>query len=149
MEDSLMVSEPIATALAQAQEWLRPSLESAQAPESLDYELNLIVEEILVNILTHGLAGADNNTVEIRRRLEDNTLWLEFRDCGQPFDPLSVPAPDLDTDIEHRPLGGLGIHLVKQLADELHYVRQNNLNCLRIGKKLTEPDTTSPKTINE
>ncbi|NJN47818.1 MAG: ATP-binding protein [Candidatus Competibacteraceae bacterium] len=148
MKDSLTVREPIATALNQAQQWLKPILERAQVPDSLGYEIDLIVEEILVNILTHGLTGTDNSHVEIRRRMEGNQLWLEFRDCGQPFDPLSVPDPDLEKDIEHRPIGGLGLYLVKQLADNLHYIRENNLNCLHIGKILSVPDTT-PSTTTE
>ena len=62
----------------------------------------------------------------------DRDITLSFRDDGAPFDPLAHPSPDLEADLEDRDIGGLGVHLVRTLADEITYVREARHNLLRV-----------------
>ena len=64
---------------------------------------------------------------------------MEFEDRGREFNPLEIEEPDLDTPIENRQLGGLGIHLVRQMMDEAKYRREGDKNILMLRKSKTAP----------
>lgn len=103
------------------------------APEVRD-DLRLIAEEVVCNALEHGLQGTHGQARQVvfdLTRCGDN-LQVEFRDTGKPFDPLAQPPPDLDADILDRPIGGLGLHLVRELAETISYRREEPYNVLRI-----------------
>ncbi len=91
-------------------------------------DVRLIAEEVACNTVEHG--GRGEMVVEIDRR--SGALALEFRDDGRPFDPLSAPPPALHDDIGERPIGGLGLHLVRELAHGLSYAREEPYNVLRV-----------------
>ncbi|QHQ27077.1 ATP-binding protein [Xanthomonas albilineans] len=92
----------------------------------------LIVEELACNTLEHGHLRREQTPIELILELERATLVLEFHDSGPAFDPRSAPIPDLDADIAERPIGGLGLHLVKQLADRIDYHHDAGRNVVRI-----------------
>jgi len=94
-------------------------------------ELRLVSEEVLTNILKY----ADVPAMQAHIAIDARTLELEFRDRGAPFDPLARVDPDLDQDVSERPLGGLGIHLVKQLVEDVSYRREDGQNVLRLVNK--------------
>lgn len=103
------------------------------APE-LREDLRLIAEEVVCNALEHGLRempGQARQIVFDLIRCGDD-LQVEFRDTGKPFDPLAQPPPDLDADILDRPIGGLGLHLVRELAETVSYRREEPYNVLCI-----------------
>ncbi len=103
-------------------------------PESLTFKVNLVLEELGLNILTHGGKGMERRPeIEIALTSEDHALTIEVLDDGHPFDPLQdSPNPDLAATIEGRPIGGLGIHLVRNLMDDLHYQRDAGKNRLTL-----------------
>ena len=103
-------------------------------PESLTFKVNLVLEELGINILTHGGKGMERRPeIEIVLTSEDHALTIEVLDDGHPFDPLQdSPNPDLAATIEGRPIGGLGIHLVRNLMDDLHYQRDAGRNRLTL-----------------
>ena len=103
-------------------------------PESLTFKVNLVLEELGINILTHGGKGMERRPeIEIVLTSEDHALTIEVLDDGHPFDPLQdSPNPDLAATIEDRPVGGLGIHLVRSLMDDLHYQRDAGRNRLTL-----------------
>ena len=103
-------------------------------PESLTFKVNLVLEELGINILTHGGKGMERRPeIEIVLTSEDHALTIEVLDDGHPFDPLQdSPNPDLAATIEDRPVGGLGIHLVRNLMDDLHYQRDAGRNRLTL-----------------
>jgi anti-sigma regulatory factor (Ser/Thr protein kinase) len=68
--------------------------------------------------------------------LEDGVLRVEIVDEAAAFDPLARPAPDTDQALEERPIGGLGIHIVKQLMDDVRYRREGGKNVLTLTKRL-------------
>ena len=103
-------------------------------PESLTFKVNLVLEELGINILTHGGKDMERRPeIEIVLTSEDHALTIEVLDDGHPFDPLQdSPNPDLAATIEDRPVGGLGIHLVRSLMDDLHYQRDAGKNRLTL-----------------
>jgi sigma-B regulation protein RsbU (phosphoserine phosphatase) len=94
-------------------------------------DVRLIAEEIVANAIEHGGSGAETEIVVQIMALE-RKLAIEFRDCGRPFDPLAVEAPMLDAPLEERVVGGLGLHLVHELAESLSYTREDPYNVLRV-----------------
>ncbi|HEY7409228.1 MAG TPA: ATP-binding protein [Vicinamibacteria bacterium] len=104
--------------------------------EPVVLELRLVAEEVLTNIARHGFEPGEMPVVELLVSLSDAAAVLEFRDQGRAFDPLAQPPSDLDAPLEQRPLGGLGLTLVRALVEEARYVREGPTNVLRLVKRM-------------
>jgi sigma-B regulation protein RsbU (phosphoserine phosphatase) len=104
-----------------------------QEPAAL--EVRLVAEEVLTNIAKYAFDPAATPAAELTFAIADDAVVLEFRDGGRAFDPLAPPVPDLDVPLEQRPVGGLGLALVRALADEVRYVREGPTNVLRVVKR--------------
>jgi anti-sigma regulatory factor (Ser/Thr protein kinase) len=113
--------------LGQREEW----------PDSLVFKVNLVLEELGLNILSYGGSGADRRPeIEIVLISEDDSLTIEVLDDGQPFNPLAdAVEPDIETILDDRPIGGLGVHLVRTLMDDLSYQRAAGRNLLKMVSK--------------
>jgi anti-sigma regulatory factor (Ser/Thr protein kinase) len=104
--------------------------------DDMKFDLDLALEELFVNSVRHGGCEGMDEAVEIRLRLDGNSVLVDFSDRGIPFDPTSAPAPDLDAPAEQRRPGGLGIHLVRQMMRNFEYRRagdRNEINMRREG----------------
>ena len=100
------------------------------------FQIGLAVEELGVNIVNYGHDDDKAHEIKIVIASEDEAITIEVEDDGHAFNPLSdAPAPDLDAEVEDRTVGGLGIHLVRTMMDEVHYQRQQNKNCLTLVKR--------------
>ncbi len=101
-------------------------------PPRLIYLVNLTLEEFGINALTHGrYHGLDE--LEITIRSETHSLIIEMSDNGAPFDPLNdAPVPDPNAPLETRPIGGLGIYLIRKMVDDIHYRREDGRNRLTL-----------------
>ena len=134
---------------------LNASLEAVLARHGISRgvrgDVRLIVEELASNAIAYGGVGGasdDGNGVgqhelSVNISIDGDLLTLEFRDQGAPFDPLSGADPDLDADIMDRPLGGLGLYLIRQIAEETHYRRIDDANLLRVTLRIATPETLS------
>lgn len=98
-------------------------------------ELRLVAEEILTNIAKYAFDPGTMAAAELRFSVSDEAAVVEFRDQGRAFDPLAEPPPDLDAPLAQRPLGGLGLPLVRALVEECHYAREGSTNVLRLVKR--------------
>ena len=97
-------------------------------PPSLVFRANLVLEELLVNIINYGQSDSAND-LDITLTSEPDRLRIEVVDEGRPFDPVKdAPPPVLTGTLEDRPVGGLGLHLVRSLVDEIRYRRENGKN---------------------
>ena len=85
------------------------------------YLMRLAIEEIATNLIKYGYQHMRPGPIHVRCACDDGRLRVVLRDRGRPFDPRQAPAPDLSSDIRSRAVGGLGIFLVRHLADELLY----------------------------
>ena len=101
----------------------------------------LIAEEVVCNTADYGFDAGQEREIVVAIRAAEAALHVQFRDNGRPFDPLSQPSPDLDAGIDERPVGGLGVHLVRQLARRVDYVRDGAYNVLDVTLDLTPSET--------
>lgn len=108
---------------------------------ALRCDVRLIVEELASNAIEHGDPPDGEQELCVDIGIRDNLLTLEFRESGAPFNPLSLPPPDLEADILERPTGGLGVHLVRQLAEETHYQRIGGSNVLRMTLRIPSKES--------
>ena len=101
-------------------------------PPRLVYLVNLTLEELGLNALTHGRKhGLNELSIIIRSGPE--SIVIELLDNGAPFDPLTdAPIPDPDAPLESRPIGGLGIYLIRNMVDEAYYKRAEGKNTLTL-----------------
>jgi serine/threonine-protein kinase RsbW/sigma-B regulation protein RsbU (phosphoserine phosphatase) len=93
------------------------------------YRFNLSLDEVLTNIISHGLTQG-RHEIAVSIALDDGNLVANVSDDGPAFDPLSAPAPDIRAPIEERKVGGLGIHLLRTLMDAVEYRRADGRNHL-------------------
>ena len=104
-------------------------------PPDLLFTTSLVIEELGLNIINHAYSGVEGE-FEIIIASEDDALTIEIIDSGPPFNMLTdAPMPDVAAPLEERPIGGLGIHLVKTMMDELDYRRESDKNHLTITKR--------------
>jgi serine/threonine-protein kinase RsbW len=123
-----------ASSLGPATEFVRKGAIAANLPESRIGEVDLLVEEILINLSLYAYPdGAPGNVIITWSVPRPGELRVEVADQGREFDPLAAGPPDLNLDLDGRPIGGLGIFLVKTLANSLTYRREEGWNRLAFG----------------
>ena len=99
-------------------------------------ELDVIIDEMLNNCISYAFDGVKRPQLDIEARLSGGVLTLGFTDNGVLFNPLENTDPDIDVDIAHRPIGGMGIMIVKTIADSVTYRVFDGKNRLTIKKDL-------------
>ena len=122
--------------LGRALDAIEAYLRSESVNEEQLGEIRLVAEEGLKNVLDHAYSEAVGR-VETLVSVASEAIRLEIRDWGPPFDPLELGRPPLDTPLDRRPLGGLGVHLMKSLTDEQRYSRRGEANVLVLVKRRT------------
>ena len=106
-------------------------MESHHLSTEIVYKVHLILEEVLTNIIKYAYEDTLKHDIKIEMILKDNELVLEFEDDGEEFDPLAAPVPKNRESISESVVGGLCIHLVKQMVDGIEYHRHKGRNILR------------------
>lgn len=124
---------PTQSGVAAASAWLDEQLASLKA-ENLEAALHIILDEICSNIVKHSCAkGFD---VEIERLEDPARVRIVFSDDGIPYDPIKHIDPDTTLSAAERPIGGLGILMVKKMSDAIGYRREGSRNVLTVEKKV-------------
>ena len=101
-----------------------------------EFRVNLTLDEIVSNVIRHGWKDGGEHQLDVRIFLLEDELRLEVEDDATPFNPLEAPPPDISSPLEERPIGGLGVHLVRQIMDELAYRRLDGKNLLVMKMKI-------------
>jgi anti-sigma regulatory factor (Ser/Thr protein kinase) len=114
-------------------------------PVDVRRSLNVAIDELLANALSHGQTGRDPCSVTVEVELDQERVTVIVTDDGTPFDPFARAAPDTTLPVEERPIGGLGIHLVGQLMDEVSYQRREGHNVVVLVKQLVNPGTQTSR----
>ena len=108
--------------------------------KAVTWPVEVALDEVLANVVRHGLEGREGGSVEIELTLDTGVeppfCRVVVADAGPEFDPLSVAEPDTTLGVEDRPVGGLGIALVRRLMDEVAYERRDGRNRLSFGRRL-------------
>jgi len=101
------------------------------------FKAQLLLEEIVSNVVRHGHRGDRGHDVHVHVELDGAGIWLVVEDDAGPFDPVGdAPPADVSSPLAERHGGGLGLHLVREMADELVYEREGDANRVRMRVSL-------------
>ena len=103
---------------------------SAGCPPSVSTKLMICLDEIASHVMK--FSKASKLTVRLEHGAPPGTWRLSFADDGTPWDPLTHADPDITLSAEERPIGGLGLLMVKKMMDEVSYAREDRQNVLRL-----------------
>jgi anti-sigma regulatory factor (Ser/Thr protein kinase) len=104
---------------------------------SVNFVINVSLEELLVNTMSYGYADDRDHEIVVQIWRQDADLVIDITDDARPFDPTGVAPPDLDAPLNGRPIGGLGIHLVRNMVDRMEYRYDGRQNRIRLRKRIT------------
>ena len=104
-------------------------------------ELDLILEELFTNVVSHGFNDNREHEIKLVLTCEDDTfLLIRMEDDGEPFDLTAASEPDTRCAIEKRCVGGLGIHFVKHFIDACEYHRKDGKNIVVLKKQIAKDE---------
>ena len=119
---------------------LEPFLNGIFERENLDMsmlpQIDLALEEAVTNIIMYAYPEGEKGTAELNVEVADGQISATLIDSGTPFNPLQQQEANLDVSLEERKIGGLGIHLIKEIMDEVDYAYEEGRNLLRMKKRL-------------
>ena len=114
----------------QVQHFVDEFLAENGVDEKASYSARLVIEEIVRNLIQHTPPYATDETVEIAVSVTPDRVTVAISDVRPPFDPSAAPPLDVDAPLAERREGGMGIHLVRNMVDELRYEREDDRNRL-------------------
>ena len=110
--------------------------ETLNLPTEEVFQIRLAMEEAVANVILYAYPKGESNVVELEAQLDADTLTIQIIDYGMEFDPTEAKEADTTLSSEERPIGGLGIFLIRQIMDSVEYQRIDGRNILLITKKL-------------
>jgi len=110
-------------------------------PTALRRQINLVLDELLNNTISYAFGDEGEHQIEVEIELKAGRLVLTIQDDGIPFNPFVGPEPDTSLSVGEREIGGLGIHLVRKVMDEVSYNRRTDRNVVILVKHLQDPPT--------
>ncbi len=140
-EDALMAKQRVTiknrmAEIAAVTETFEAFAEEFGIPATIAMKFNVIFDELLSNIVTYAYSDDDDHDIEVRMELAGKRLTVTITDDGVPFNPLSEKAPNIAAPLEDREIGGLGIHLVRNLIDDVTYHRRIGKNVMTLTRQL-------------
>ncbi|MEO5340416.1 MAG: SpoIIE family protein phosphatase [Magnetococcus sp. MYC-9] len=100
------------------------------------FQINLVLDEWLTNVLSYGFREGESPSVSVCLYRQAGCWILEVVDGGVPYNPMDKPAPDTESSVEERPVGGLGIHFMREMMDEVDYRWEDGYNRLLLVKAI-------------
>ncbi len=104
-------------------------------------DVNLVLEEAISNIMFYGYEDEKTHQIAVKLDLHDNSLEIDISDDAKAYNPLETPAPDLEIPFDEREIGGMGVHLMRTIMDDMAYTRKANQNILHLTKHLSAAST--------
>lgn len=135
LKRSLILPNDIET-IPQLNEFIDAVAEEVAFDMSLAMSLNLAIEEAVVNVMEYAYPDGEKGNVEIEVTVDEGWLTFIISDSGIAFDPTTKEDADTTLSAEERPIGGLGIFLVKKLMDTIEYQRTDGKNVLTLRKNI-------------
>ncbi len=117
------------------QAFMQSIAEETGLGHALAMSLNLALEEAVSNVMLYAYPPETDGLVYVSAHIGEDRLDFRISDNGIPFDPTVAADPDVAADVKDRPIGGLGIFLVKHIMDQVSYCRENGKNILSMTKK--------------
>jgi len=109
--------------------------------QKLIFEINLALDELFTNIISYGFKDDNEHVIKVTLTPQNDELCLCIEDDGTPFNPIDFETPDVTCSVEECRIGGLGIHIMKKLMDEVCYQRCDDKNVLNLKKKITTDES--------
>lgn len=134
IQRSITLPNDIAT-ISQLSEFVETVCEEKGLDMALTMNLNLALEEAVVNVMSYAYPDSQGD-VKVDIMIDDQKVVSTLTDSGIPFDPTQKGDVDTTLPAEERPIGGLGIHLVKQIMDKVSYQYVGNQNILTLEKNI-------------
>jgi anti-sigma regulatory factor (Ser/Thr protein kinase) len=122
--------------LARLHDFIDQFCSSHALPPPIDLALHLALGEHVTNIIAYAYDDQGEHQIITRLWFREGNVEAEVEDDGRPFNPLQYPAVDATLPLDERPIGGLGIHLLRRSMEELNYSRQRNNNILWMRKRI-------------
>ncbi len=136
IDRSKLVVPAVLESIEQVSIYLESILEEAGLDLLEAARIQLAVEEAVTNVINHGYGGKDGEIL-ITSDIESSQVIITITDTGQLFDPTQIPPPDISADLEHRNIGGLGVHLIRSVMDDVKYIREGDKNRLTMIKRFS------------
>lgn len=117
-------------------EFINEQLETFDCPMKMQMKIDIAIDEIISNIAFYAYPESEGTvTVCVQKQDDPQAVVLTFIDQGKPYNPLDKQDPNVNLSVEEKPIGGLGIFMVKKLMDEVRYEYRDGQNVLTIKKK--------------
>ena len=117
------------------EEWLKSFAEAAQLSPAARNAFDLALTEWITNVISYAYEDDQEHWLSVRFLTAPNRARVEVEDDGRAFNPLTLPPVDTTVPLEQRPVGGLGIHMIRQLMDSVEYRRTDGRNFLTLTRR--------------
>lgn len=110
-------------------------------PMKVIFHLTLVLDELVTNIISYGYADFDEHPIDVTIGFQNNEISIRVEDDAEPFNILEdAPDPELEVPLEERekPIGGMGVHLIKNMVSEIDYKREDGKNILLLTKNISK-----------
>ena len=106
-------------------------------------KLHVAIEEHLINVISYGYSLGQKGTIRARFALAPSGIRVQFEDDADPFNPLESPKIDTSVPLDRKPIGGLGVHILRNAVDELTYARTGDRNIVTMLTHMPHPQRLS------
>ena len=130
--------------IPQIEVFLEHACEDAGVDPSVSFDLHLALEEACCNVIEHAYEG-QGGEMNVGFETHGRDVILTVHDQGHAFDPNAIAAPDLSAPLVDRPIGGLGMHIMRQLMDELQFSFSDTGNTLVMLKRDALPASSTQR----
>ncbi|MBO6193293.1 MAG: ATP-binding protein [Clostridiales bacterium] len=121
--------------IPEVMDFVRAELEALGCSEQVKAQFKMAVDELFGNICLYAYGeGAGPVTVSVGLEGDPPSAAVAFCDSGSPYNPLEADLPDIELDIEDRPVGGLGIFLIREMMDSMSYEYKDGCNVLKLTR---------------
>ena len=103
-------------------------------PSKTSATIRMVFDELLTNVISYAYGDEETHIIEIKVELIDDSILMVIMDDGLPFNPFIQDTPDTELDVDEREIGGLGIHLVMEMLDQVSYQRRVDHNVVTLMK---------------
>lgn len=135
MEKSIILANDIAE-ISKLNQFIEEVGDEFSLAPDLVFNLTLVMEEAVVNVINYAYPKEEHEKIYVSARLHGGSIIMVIADNGKEFDPTLAPEADITLSAEERPIGGLGIFLIRNIMNEVKYERIEGRNILTLEKKL-------------
>ena len=135
MEKSIILANDIAE-ISKLAQFIEEIGDAFSLSPDVVFNLNLVLEEAVVNVINYAYPKEEHQSIYLSAKLLEGSIVFVLTDTGLEFDPTKAPDADITLSADDRPIGGLGIFLIRQIMNEVKYERIDGKNVLTLEKRL-------------